>query len=104
MASVLVVDDEKEIRELLADILRQRGYETSVAGDGGSALKQVKKLWPDLVVLDFRLPDMDGIEVLSKIKTLHPSAQVVILTGHGDIELAVRAMRSGAHDFLSKPI
>ncbi len=104
MGSVLVVDDEKDIRELLATILRQRGHETFVASDGESALQQVKKVWPDLIVLDFKLPDMDGIEILPKIKSLHAGAQVVIITGFGDIELAVRAMKSGAYDFICKPI
>jgi len=104
MASVLVVDDEKEMQELLATILRQRGHDTSVAGDGQSALAQVTKLWPDLVVLDFKLPDMDGLEVLSKIKGLHAGTEVVIITGYGDIDLAVRAVRSGAYDFMCKPL
>jgi len=104
MGSVLVVDDEKEIRELLATILRQRGHETFLASDGKSALEQVKKVWPDLVVLDYKLPDMDGIEVLPRIKEIHSGAQVVIITGYGDIDLAVKAMRSGAYDFMSKPI
>ncbi len=104
MGSILIVDDEREMRELLATILRQRGHETFVASDGASTLDQVKKVWPDLVVLDFKLPDMDGIEVLPKIKGLNSGTQVVILTGYGDIELAVRAMKSGAYDFLCKPI
>lgn len=104
MANILVVDDEKEMRELLADILRQRRHQTSVAGDGKSALEQVKKLRPDVVILDFKLPDEDGIEILTKVKTLHPGAEVVIITGYGDVDLAVRAMRSGAYDFLCKPI
>ncbi len=104
MAKILVVDDEKEMRELFADILRQRGHDTFVAPDGKSALEQVKKLGPALVVLDFKLPDMDGIEVLSKIKGLDAATEVLIITGYGDIDLAVRAMRSGACDFVSKPI
>ena len=104
MGSVLIVDDEKEMRELLATILRQRGHETVVASDGESALDQIKKVWPDLVVLDFKLPDMDGIEMVPKIKSLHAEAHVVIITGYGDIELAVRAMKSGAYDFMCKPI
>ncbi|MDP2898925.1 MAG: sigma-54 dependent transcriptional regulator [bacterium] len=104
MGNVLVVDDEREIRELLATILRQRGHDTSVAADGQSALERVKKVWPDLVVLDYKLPDGDGIEILRRLKEVHSSVQVVIITGYGDIELAVEAMRSGAYDFLCKPI
>jgi DNA-binding NtrC family response regulator len=104
MGSVLVVDDEKEIRELLTTMLRQRGHETSSASDGKSTLEQVHKVWPDLVVLDYKLPDMDGMDVLSRIKEIHSGAQVVVITGHGDIDLAVQAMRSGAYDFMCKPI
>jgi DNA-binding NtrC family response regulator len=104
MGSVLVVDDEQEMRELLATNLRQRGHETSLASDGKSALEQVKKVWPDLVVLDYKLPDMDGMEVLPRIKEIHAGAQVVIITGYGDVDLAVEAMRSGAYDFMCKPI
>jgi DNA-binding NtrC family response regulator len=104
MANVLVVDDEKEMRDLLAIILQQRGHHTAVATDGNSALKHVREFLPDLVVLDFKLPDMDGIEVLSKIKSLTADTEVVIITGYGDTDIALRAGRSGAYDFMSKPI
>lgn len=101
---VLVVDDEAGIRESLSGILTDEGYQVLTAASGEEALKEVEEHSPDLVLLDVWLPGMDGIETLKKIKKASPELSVVMISGHGNIETAVRATRSGAYDFLEKPL
>ena len=106
MASeILIVDDEKDIRELIAGILSDEGYETRVAGDSDSALKALEQRIPSLVVLDIWLQGsrLDGLEVLDVINERYPGLPVVIISGHGNIETAVSAIKKGAYDFIEKP-
>jgi len=103
-ALILVVDDEEGIRESLSDIFKDEGYQVEEASSAEDALKALKRLSPDLVVLDVWLPGMDGIEALGEIRTLSPETPVIMISGHGNIEMAVKATKMGAYDFLEKPL
>jgi len=106
MASdILVVDDEKDIRQLVAGILEDEGHETRIAADSDSALAAISDRRPSLVFLDVWLQGsrMDGLELLEVIQAQHPNLPVVIISGHGTIETAVAAIRNGAYDYIEKP-
>jgi two-component system, NtrC family, nitrogen regulation response regulator NtrX len=102
---ILIVDDEEDIRELIAGILRDEGYETRVAGDSDSAIASVRSCRPQLVVLDIWLQGsrLDGIQVLDMLKREHPDLPVVMISGHGTVETAVASIKKGAYDFIEKP-
>ena len=100
---VLIVDDEKNIVSSLQEILNDEGYEIVTAEDGLDALEIVQSEPPDLVLLDIWIPGMDGIEVLQAIKTYHPEIEVLVMSGHGTIDTAVKATKLGAYDFIEKP-
>ena len=100
---ILIVDDEKNIVGTLKKILMDEGYNVSIAEDGLFALDMVQSDPPDLILLDIWLPGMDGIEVLKTVKTYHPSIEVLIMSGHGTIDTAVKATKLGAFDFIEKP-
>ncbi|MBL4793238.1 MAG: sigma-54-dependent Fis family transcriptional regulator, partial [Citromicrobium sp.] len=102
---ILVVDDERDIRELVSGVLSDEGYECRVAGDSGSALRMVDERRPSLVLLDVWLhgSPMDGLEVLDAIKAREPELPVIIFSGHGNIDTAVSAVSRGAMDFIEKP-
>ncbi|MEE9258024.1 MAG: UDP-3-O-acyl-N-acetylglucosamine deacetylase [Nitrospinaceae bacterium] len=100
---ILIVDDEKNIVSSLKGILSDEGYRVSVAEDGLDALEMIQADPPDLVLLDIWLPGMDGIEVLKTVKTYHPGIEVLIMSGHGTIDTAVKATKLGAYDFIEKP-
>src|SRR5688500_10800558 len=102
-AHVLVVDDEPPMRQVLAALLENAGYAVSRAADGREALGLVRAQDPDLVLTDLRMPGMPGDELLAALRRDFPEIPVVVLTAHGTIDLAVDAMRRGAHDFLTKP-
>jgi two-component system nitrogen regulation response regulator NtrX len=101
---VLVVDDEEGIRETLSGIFEDEGYSIVTANSGEEALDLLKEHSPDLVLLDIWLPGIDGIQTLEDIKALRPDLPVIMISGHGNIEIAVKATRSGAYDFLEKPL
>jgi len=100
---ILVVEDERDMQFILANILKEKGYETIITEDGHSALKEVKKGAVNLVLLDIKLPGMDGIKVLEKIKDIDKDLSVIMLTASGDVRNSVRAMKLGATDYLTKP-
>ncbi len=102
---ILVVDDEIDIRELVAGILEDEGHGTRTAGDSDSALAAALDRKPTMVFLDIWLQGstLDGLELLDEIKKLHPDLPVVMISGHGNIETAVSAIRRGAYDFIEKP-
>ena len=102
--AVLIVDDEVGIIESLEGILSDDGFEVMHAFNGYEALKKIESQSPDIVLLDIWMPGMDGIETLKEIKKIAPHLPVVIITGHGTIESAVDATKSGAYDFLEKPL
>lgn len=100
---ILIVDDEKNIVSSLSGILSDEGYEVSAVSDGVEALELIQKDPPDLVLLDIWLPGMDGIEVLKTLKNYNPGVEVLIMSGHGTIDTAVKATKLGAQDFIEKP-
>jgi two-component system, NtrC family, nitrogen regulation response regulator NtrX len=101
---ILIVDDEPAIQKALRDVLEDEGYHVSVAGSGPEALRTVADEVPDLVFLDIWMPRMDGLETLAELKRLRPEATVVVISGHGTIETAIKATRLGAWDFIEKPL
>jgi FixJ family two-component response regulator len=103
MAKILVIDDEQGMRQVTAKIMAQQGYEVFQAEDGATALKLLASESPDLVLLDIRLPDMDGVEILANVRRTRPDLPVIMLSGFGDIETAVDLVRQGAYDYISKP-
>jgi two-component system nitrogen regulation response regulator NtrX len=102
--TILIVDDEITILQSLSGILSDEGYETLTASNGYEALKIIEEESPDLVLLDIWMPGMDGIETLREIKRTNPFLQVVIISGHGTIETAVKATKLGAYHFVEKPL
>lgn len=103
MSRILIVDDEPDMRLAVRNVLKLRGYEISEAGDGPSALEMARESRPDLVLLDMRLPGMDGIEVLDGLKKIDATVPVVMITGYGHIQSAVDVMKLGASEYLQKP-
>ncbi|MFZ4439133.1 MAG: sigma-54-dependent transcriptional regulator [Syntrophales bacterium] len=102
--TILIVDDEESICKTLGGILTDEGYPVVTAASGEEALRVLEEEPPSLVILDIWLPGMDGIEVLKAIKAAHPHLQVVMMSGHGTIETAVKATKLGAFDFIEKPL
>jgi len=105
MADILIVDDERDIRELISDILGDDGYSTRLASNADECMAQIAKETPALMILDIWLKDsrMDGIDILKAVKRDHPEIPIVIISGHGNIEIAVAAIKQGAYDFIEKP-
>jgi DNA-binding NtrC family response regulator len=100
---VLLIDDERDFLETLVKRLRKRNLEVGGANSGEEALRVLRQTPMDVVVLDVRMPGMDGIQVLQEIKTINPLIQVIMLTGHASVEVAVEGMELGAFDYLMKP-
>jgi len=103
MDKILIVDDDKDIQVVLSEIIKTEGYEAIVTGDGRKALKEIRAHSPAVVLLDFKLPGMDGMEVLEEIKKIDSNIPVIMLTGCGEIKTAVYAIKLGAFDYLTKP-
>jgi DNA-binding NtrC family response regulator len=104
MAKILFIDDERSIRNTLKDILGFEGYSVEVAENGLTGLELVKLSDFDIILCDIKMPEMDGIEVLEKILELKPETTVVMISGHGNIDTAVEAIKKGAYDFIVKPL
>ena len=105
MSDILIVDDERDIRELIGDILEDEGYTTRLAGNSSEAMNEVNSEPPALMILDIWLKDskMDGIDILKTVKRDNPDIPIIIISGHGNIEIAVAAIKQGAYDFIEKP-
>lgn len=103
MANVLIIDDEKAIRKTLSEILSYEGYKIDEAGDGEEALKKFTEKAYDVVLCDIKMPKMDGIEFLEKSKEVNADVPVIMISGHGNIDTAVEAVKKGAFDYISKP-
>jgi len=104
MARLMVVDDEKGIREALVQVFEYDGHQVRAAEDGPDALLTAESFHPDVIFLDVKMPGMDGLDVLARLRTECPGALVVMISGHGTIETAIEATRAGAYDFLEKPL
>jgi len=102
-ASILIVDDDKNICEILSLLVKKEGLKTLVAHEGDTALKIIRSKMPDIVLLDIKMPGMDGIEVLKQVKELDENLPIVMITAYANIQGAVDAIRLGAHDYLAKP-
>ena len=102
--TILLVDDEIDIREVLSLALADMGYEVYEAENGDQALRIFKEVQPAIVLTDIKMPGMDGIELLEKVKHENPAAEVIMITGHGDMDLAIRSLKYEATDFITKPI
>lgn len=100
---ILVVDDERDFAETLQLRLEQREHRVRVAFSGPEALRALAEHEPDVVVLDFLMPGMDGLTALKEIKARHPLVEVILLTGHGSVDLAVDGLKKGAFDYVEKP-
>ena len=104
MQSILIVDDEKSIRDSLTGILQDEGLSPVSVESGEAAIVKVSEEQPDLILLDIWMPGMDGMETLTRIRDIYPDQLVVIMSGHGNIETAVKATKLGAYDFIEKPL
>ncbi|MFW5710459.1 MAG: sigma-54-dependent transcriptional regulator [bacterium] len=104
MSTILIIDDEPGIRTVLTDILEDEDYQVLSAADGLEGMDIIKNDSVDLVILDVWLPHMGGIDVLKEIKTLYPDLSVIVISGHANIDMAVKAVKNGAFDFLEKPL
>jgi DNA-binding NtrC family response regulator len=104
MAKILIVDDEKSIRRSLRDVLEIEKYKVEEAVDGLDALVKVKQDKFDIIILDIKMPKLDGLEALERIQLLVPETPVIMISGHADIDVAVVAVKKGAFDFISKPL
>ena len=100
---LLLVDDEEQFVETLSERLTMRDYDVTTSLTGEDAIEKIKNYNFDVVILDVRLPGIEGAEVLREIKNLKPLAEVIMLTGHGTVEMAIEGMKLGAFDFLMKP-
>ena len=103
MASILIIDDEKAIRKTLGEILSYEGYKIDEAVDGEDGLKKFSSATYDVVLCDIKMPKMDGIEFLEKAREVNSDVPIIVISGHGNIETAVEAVKKGAFDYISKP-
>lgn len=104
MNKILLVDDEESIRNMMRMTLELDGYSVLTAADGPSALTIFQEELPDVVLLDVRMPGMDGVEALRRIKEINRDAEVIIISGHGDMDMAIKCLRMEASNFLTKPV
>jgi PAS domain S-box-containing protein len=104
MDKLLLIDDEPDIVRVLSMSLKVDGYDVVTATSGVEGLEAYDRETPEIVITDIKMPGMDGIEVLKKIKEINPETEVIIITGHGDIENAIEALKHGASDFINKPV
>jgi DNA-binding NtrC family response regulator len=103
MATILIIDDERAIRKTLNEILGFEGYKIEEAADGEEGLKKFQEKTYDVVLCDIKMPKLDGIEFLSKATAINPDVPIIMISGHGNIETAVEAVKKGAFDYISKP-
>ncbi len=103
MDKVLVVDDERDICRMISNILKEEGYKVDKAYDGEQAIKRVKKKDYNLMLLDYKLPDIDGINVLKEIRRIKPSLKVIMISAYGSPSIKSMAKKLGAYRFLDKP-
>ena len=100
---ILIVDDDKDMRFILSDLLKNEGYNTIAVENGPEALEKIRKHTFNLILLDFKLYGMDGMQVLEKIKQIDKDIIIIMLTAYGEVKKAVKAMKLGAFDYITKP-
>lgn len=103
MKTILIVDDQPGIRLLLKEVFSKEGYEAIAAGSGKEALDKVQEACPDLVLLDMKIPGMDGIEILKRLKKSNPGVHVIMMTAYGELDLIKESMNWGAERYFTKP-
>ena len=103
MATILIIDDERSIRKTLVEILGFEGYKIEEAADGEEGLKKFQSANYDVVLCDIKMPKLDGIEFLSRATSINADVPIIMISGHGNIETAVEAVKKGAFDYISKP-
>lgn len=104
MSKILAIDDDSIIRTLLSNMLKRAGYDVITAADGITGLRHAEEFDPDIVITDYQMPGLDGMQVLVNLQKTKPSLPVIMLTAHGDIALTIKSMQAGAYDYLEKPI
>jgi DNA-binding NtrC family response regulator len=102
--NILLVDDEEDIRDVLSMSLTDMGYQVYDAKNGKEALRIFREINPPIVLTDIKMPGIDGIELLQEIKRGNPDTEVIMITGHGDMDLAIKSLKHEAIDFITKPI
>ena len=102
--SVLLIEDEPVLAKNICRYLIRYGFEVRMAATAEAGLSEIEAFKPDIIVLDFNLPGMNGLEALAKIRAIDPQIKVIMMTGYGSIDLAVKAMKAGACHFVTKPI
>ncbi len=100
---LLIIDDDQNIRDVLEEFLSEKGYEVETSGEGNDALEKIKTTRFDVIVLDLKLPGMDGIDVLKAIVRIDPDTMVIMMTGYASLETAIESIREGAYDYITKP-
>jgi two-component system, response regulator, stage 0 sporulation protein F len=103
LGSILIVDDEQSVREVLSEYFAEQGYAVETAGDGEEALAVVRRSTPDLVLLDVRMPGIDGVETLRRMRGIAPAVSVIMVTANEDVGLARETLKLGALDYVAKP-
>ena len=103
LGSILIVDDEQSVREVLSEYFSEQGYAVETAGDGEEALAVVRRSTPDLVLLDVRMPGIDGVETLRRMRGIAPAVSVIMVTANEDVSLARETLKLGALDYVAKP-
>jgi len=104
LPAVLIIEDDPQLAKNIQTYLARSGFEVRSCTSGEDGLKEFERFKPDVLLLDFRLPDLDGVEVLKRLRALDTRVQVIMMTGEGSVEVAVAAMKAGAHDYLTKPV
>ena len=104
MNKILCIDDDTDICLLLQRFLTKEGYSVETSFDGNNGLNKLKNEKFDLVLCDFRLPDKDGLQMIKEIRKIQPTAQIIIITGYSDVRMAVKAVKYGAHEYVTKPL
>jgi len=104
VSTILVVDDEESVRRVLVEFLQKHGFAASAAEDGVTALTMIRRLQPEVVLLDICMPGLDGIETLKRLKSEAPRTAVIMISGEADLRIALESLDHGAYDFIQKPL
>lgn len=104
MKTILIIDDDLDISQLLKSFLEKNQFKAEYVSSGEKAVEHIKNKKIDLILCDYRLPDIEGIDLLKKIKSINSQIEVIIITGYSDVRIAVKALKLGAFDYITKPI